>query len=241
MKTLLTLIIFFLSTAFSQVFSQGSGYALNFNGTSDYVHTNFSSSVNYSEFTFEAWVKIPHPGSVTYHPIFSIGASAASDIEVYVQRNTNRLIVTTNRSQAGFGFTGYVFPNDELIHLTVTVSSGVKQVYYNGILQTSVTSAGTQTAPNIIANPELTVGTTLNHTSGFTSTNTFCRGTIDEVRFWNKALTPTEIRTNMCQKLSGSEPNLVVYYRMDEGADNTCSGGEDVCDITGNGYHGTKF
>ena len=35
------------------------------------------------------------------------------------------------------------------------------------------------------------------------------------------------------------EPGLVGYWKLDEGEDNTCSGGEDACDSSGNGNHGT--
>ena len=51
---------------------------------------------------------------------------------------------------------------------------------------------------------------------------------------------------------SGSSPVLETYYQelasdqytvglwhMNEGSDNTCSGGQDACDRSGNGYHGT--
>lgn len=42
-------------------------------------------------------------------------------------------------------------------------------------------------------------------------------GKIDEFRIWNTIRTQTEIRTNMCRKLIGSESGLITYYRMDEG------------------------
>ncbi len=45
----------------------------------------------------------------------------------------------------------------------------------------------------------------------------------------------------MCRQLTGTETGLVGYWPMNEGEDNTCAGGEDVCDQSGNGNHGTKF
>ncbi len=51
---------------------------------------------------------------------------------------------------------------------------------------------------------------------------------------------------------SGSSPNLTTYYQelpadghtvglwhLDETSDNSCSGGEDACDLSGNGFHAT--
>ena len=40
-------------------------------------------------------------------------------------------------------------------------------------------------------------------------------GKIDDVRFWNVARSPEEIRNNMNSSLTGNEPGLVAYYPMD--------------------------
>ncbi len=69
-------------------------------------------------------------------------------------------------------------------------------------------------------------------------------GQIDEVRIWNVARTQAQIRDDMCQSIDNTHPqwaNLVGYWNMNEGTDNTCSGGQDVCDQSSNNNHGTKF
>lgn len=40
-------------------------------------------------------------------------------------------------------------------------------------------------------------------------------GKLDEVRFWNRALSEEEIRGHMCQVLEGSESGLLGYWRFD--------------------------
>ncbi len=60
-------------------------------------------------------------------------------------------------------------------------------------------------------------------------------GTIDEVRIWNYARSQTEIRRDMCRRLTGNEPGLVGYWRFDE-----CSG-NIAFDASGNGNHGTLY
>lgn len=42
------------------------------------------------------------------------------------------------------------------------------------------------------------------------------RGSVDELRIWNRALTGGEIRQNMAQPLTGREDNLMLYWRFDE-------------------------
>jgi predicted GH43/DUF377 family glycosyl hydrolase len=42
-------------------------------------------------------------------------------------------------------------------------------------------------------------------------------GMIDDVRLWNRALSPSEIRTTWKNPLEGNEPNLVAYWKFNEG------------------------
>ncbi len=57
-------------------------------------------------------------------------------------------------------------------------------------------------------------------------------GDMHDFRVWNKARTQAEIQNDMHHVLSGQEPGLVAYYRLDEG------GGTNVLDATGHGHHG---
>ncbi len=58
-------------------------------------------------------------------------------------------------------------------------------------------------------------------------------GNMDEVRIWNRPLTATEIAANYDKCLSGSEQNLLLYYRCNQ------PGGANVPDATSNGLTGT--
>ena len=50
-------------------------------------------------------------------------------------------------------------------------------------------------------------------------------GDIDDLRFWNRARTPQEIRDNLARPLLGNEPGLVAYYPLDG----------TTAEVTGNG------
>jgi hypothetical protein len=43
-------------------------------------------------------------------------------------------------------------------------------------------------------------------------------GLIDEVRVWNTARTQAQIQANMNRTLTGNEPGLVGYWRLDDGS-----------------------
>lgn len=50
------------------------------------------------------------------------------------------------------------------------------------------------------------------------------KGSLDEVKIWNRALTSAEITSTMSSENSGGEANLVAYYKFNQGtagADNS--------------------
>ncbi|MBD2460346.1 hypothetical protein H6G89_04745 [Oscillatoria sp. FACHB-1407] len=63
--------------------------------------------------------------------------------------------------------------------------------------------------------------------------NNAFQGKVDEIRFWDRALTPEFIRENRHQRLTGQEPGLIAYWRFDEAR------GTRIYDQTDNGCNGT--
>ena len=55
--------------------------------------------------------------------------------------------------------------------------------------------------------------------------NMFFVGALDEIRVWNVVRTPVEIEQTYMQPLSGAEPGLVGYYKLDEGGGDVSQGG----------------
>ena len=58
-------------------------------------------------------------------------------------------------------------------------------------------------------------------------------GYIDEVRIWSTAHTAAQLQSTMFQELAGTEPNLVGYWRFNDGS------GPSAADSSGNGNVGT--
>ena len=81
-------------------------------------------------------------------------------------------------------------------------------LYRNGVLLGGVAASGTISATNI----PFTIGKS--PLSGF---NFLYNGRIDEVSVWNKALTATEIQDMMTNELTGTEPNLKMYFKFNQG------------------------
>jgi hypothetical protein len=60
----------------------------------------------------------------------------------------------------------------------------------------------------------------------------FYQGEIDETRIWNITRTAEEIQDTMNRPLTGNEPGLVGYWKMDEGD------GQQVVDSSSGGIAG---
>jgi len=86
---------------------------------------------------------------------------------------------------------------------------------------------------NVIANTSITLGA---RSSG----NNPLNGTMDDIRFWNVALTQSQILSRMNLRLDGNETNLVRYYTFDHGKPSLDNAVLTVArDKTSNGADGT--
>ncbi|MDA9563907.1 LamG domain-containing protein [Flavobacteriales bacterium] len=237
MKQLILLIAttsFLAATALAQApfnlhDNTGAGNCLEFDGN-DHVSIPNDPILNFgtTDFSFELWMKIDP--NATFSTTYQLLCKKTNGVELYeVQVDIFRNII------CHFGFSPTSILSTTLVekdvwyHLAIVRESGIGKLYVNGVQEGSVASTQNITgASNVFL--------------GMDATGVeFLHGIIDEVRIWNIARTQTQIRDNMCRQLTGTETGLVGYWPMNEGADNTCAGGEDVCDQSGNNNHGTKF
>ncbi|MDP5102028.1 MAG: LamG domain-containing protein [Nonlabens sp.] len=86
-------------------------------------------------------------------------------------------------------------------------SSGTVALYVDGILDVRATPS---TTVNTGTTERFTIGRRIDNVNFFT-------GSIDEVRFWNRALNPNEINTNRTVELCPSTSGLTAYFQFDQG------------------------
>lgn len=105
-------------------------------------------------------------------------------------------------------------------------------LYLNGNLVGSSAASGTITSSAI----PFAIGKSL--LSGF---NFLYSGHIDEVSVWNKALSQSEIQTMMSNELLGTEANLKLYYKFNQGvpAGNNTSISSLITGLNSPAYDGT--
>ena len=226
MKTSFFLI--FIISVNMLLYSQGSGYALNFDGSNDYVYGHGADLTSISNnFTIEFWYNAsttitikPEQNGLSdisgttgngqryaVYPEHGGGScGVAGNSGAGISAGTNAIQVYEHRAcymPCLLSYSGGLIQSG-WNHVAVVYTNKQPRLYVNGVnAGTGLTSAQNNVFPSARLG-----GTAYGWYSG----------DIDEFRIWNTTRTQGEIRTNMCRRLTGAESGLVRYYRFDEGA-----------------------
>ncbi|KPA17887.1 Pentaxin, partial [Candidatus Magnetomorum sp. HK-1] len=200
----------------------GSGNALDFDGTDDYI--DLPDNVwFYNDFTVEAWVYYRSYG--TWDRLIDIGAGEASNNIIIALSNSSQYL--TFQIYNGNSGTEVISPEkvplNQWVHIAVTSSGSVGNIYINGRL----------VATNSSMNQAYNVSRSNAYIGKSNWSNPYGNFILDEFRIWDVARTQSQIRQNICQKLSGNETGLVLYFNFDT------SSGTTVFDLSGNDRHGS--
>jgi uncharacterized repeat protein (TIGR01451 family) len=171
------------------------GNALVFNGTNALVTIPNAASLQLTTgMTLEAWVN-PSVVTAAWRDVIYKGSNGADNY--YLEATT-----PTGAPGAGGAF-GEIYgtaalPVNTWTHLAVTYDRVTLRLYVNGVQVSSVAATG---AISTSTNP-LQIG-------GDSNYGQFFQGMIDEVRIYNRALTPTEIQADMTGQIS-PQPDLTL-------------------------------
>ena len=192
-----------------------SPFAVTFDGN-DYVETDLQLDKNarVRGVTMEAWV---YPTENRYGELITTDNDSGRNWGIY-QFSRGWMV-----SSKGSGWApGVLVDLNTWQHIAVVFEPGVGLHFYkNG---ESVAFREYLSAQPV--NNRVTIGRSLFEGVSW-------HGAIDEVRIWEGARTHAEIQDSMQRLLSGDEPDLLGYWRFDEG------NGDLAYDLSGNGHHGT--
>ncbi|MEM6345094.1 MAG: LamG-like jellyroll fold domain-containing protein [Bacteroidota bacterium] len=222
---LLSLGLLYLSLAFAQ--PPNTQNALHFDGVNDFIQTTFPGITGTAPRTIEAWIKTtananPNNGGVqqiiTDWGVFATGSRFTFNV---LWNNAIRLEVS------GSGLSGSIAVNDGLWHYVVGVydptASNQLSLYVDGVLDVS----GNIPTPINTALGNMRIGQRVDGARHFD-------GTIDEIRVWDIALSPSQVAANFNQALC-SLTGVVAYYKFDEGiAGGTNTGITNLPDLVAN-------
>ena len=193
-----------------------NGNSLAFDGVDDYVSvsgtSNATTLAGSQSFTVEAWV-YPTAWKTNYWegPIVDNTQSGDGNYALRVGDNGTVGFTIANGWNNETVISGQSLTLNSWSHLSGTYNHTTKvmSVYINGNLIASKTNNQWFNTP---VNPTgtLFIGATTNWARYFA-------GRIDELRIWNRVLTPAEIQAGMNAPLTGNESNLMAYYQFNQG------------------------
>jgi CubicO group peptidase (beta-lactamase class C family) len=200
--------------------------ALTFDGVNDVATVANRGSLSPAQITVEGWVR---PRSI---------AATNSQDRVISKGTSYELTVSSGDTGCASGTQGAVqwratiggndlricggdLTLNEWHHLAGTYDGAKFELYVDGARVASIARTGA-----------MTVNSTAVTFGNRSALDRPFDGTLDEVRIWNRALTQSEVQTYSDSTLTGTEPNLVAYYRFDE------TSGQLIDDSTANASDG---
>jgi uncharacterized cupredoxin-like copper-binding protein len=221
--------------------SQGTGYGtvkrftlnngLHFlNSGSTRVTITDNAAFDFSSgFTAEAWIKAD---VLSTRNVFSQYSSSDRAFSLFLL-SSGKFEYTANPSASGsseqyFTTTNTAIATGTWYHVAITYDGTIMRAFVNGV------AAGTESHTGTLFNSSQPIEI------GARNNAHFFDGTIDEVRFWNRALSVTEINDGMNAQVPNNANGLVAYYKMNQGTaegDNTSI--TTLTDSGPNSLHGT--
>ena len=191
--------------------------ALDFDGADDYVSLQQDPLPGTGPFTVEAWVYAR-----------DLSASAGNDMGVGVVRSTtgenigdfilgvkdDGSIRFSNWRSTGEDIDGRQVTSSGVIgpnswhHIAAVWDGTLNRIYVDGLEVAIVQSISTSL--NWLTGHEIGRAFTV-------SPDYFWNGQLDELRIWDVARGQSDIQSSQYVTLQGNEPNLVAYYRFDQG------------------------
>ena len=230
-------------------------YALDLDGTDDYVDTNsnsLDSSVWSGSFSISLWYKTPSSLSGKDGMFLTTGrfASGVSQVEFRAYQQTIYLwfspsISTSSPYNAYDGDTGNVLSTNTWYHICWTAdrpSSGAttSTLYLNGVSQTLSSNflSSIHNATSFSSGNDLILGARNGATTGAGSTSLHLDGIMDELAIFNTALSSSDVtaiyNSGSPDDLSSYSP--VAWYRM---GDNNGGTGTTITDQGSGGNDAT--
>jgi hypothetical protein len=166
------------------------GSALLFNGSSDSAAVAAAPAITSGRLSVSAWVKVASTSNAnTYQTLFECQTSATNSLfSLWINKSTGALGASSSFSGTTYTAASGVNLNDSLWHfITYTVDGSRINIYIDGTLSVSTSYSGTLDTP----------------AASMVIAKSLYNGTVDDLRIFNRALSPQEISSTYATQNSG--------------------------------------
>lgn len=207
------------------------GRAISFNGTNNYVSVPNSASLRLANgMTLEAWVNMT--GGQSWRTVILKERPSGMSYALYAQNSSNRPVgqIYVNAEQSAQG--SAAVPLNTWTHLATTYDGATQKLYVNGIQVISRAQTGS-----------IFLSTGLLKIGGNAIWGEWFRGVIDEVRIYNRALSTSEIQSDMNTPISAdvipptAPTNVVVTSRTETSISLSWTASTDNVRVAGYGLY----
>ncbi len=183
----------------------GPGNALRLNGSDEYAVLDEGDALKVDEFSIMTWVNASG-GRGQNRSIFSANEEANSEGFQLFASDGNRWTFSTGDESSWASVTGDTVLEDTWTHLAATFRNDSLRLYVNGNL------SGTQShGLNWPIDVSFLIGASSN-----SGAEDFWVGDLDEMSYWNKALSQSEILAHLAAKASPTDSNLLACWQFDQ-------------------------
>lgn len=204
-------------------FSQ-QGSALDFDGINDYVNCG---NILPTSYTKEAWIYVKSLNSL--NNIISGGDSDGLHAFWAPVSNSGKLSAGHNGDWYAVEDTVPLSINTwHHVAVTYDAATTIMKLYKDGELISTNNEVEPFKEGNMV------------RLGAFNDADNLIKGTMDEVRIWNRALSTSEIVNHMNCELPSSQTGLIAYYKFNQGIANANNASVTTLqDSSGNNYNGT--
>lgn len=183
-----------------------TGKSIQFDGVDDYVCVTHKPALNnMTDFTVFTWVKI---GDHDNDGIIDFGSAYQKNWWLHTTTSAEgkgiKAAIGTGNGAAATTFEFSEDTKDDWHHIAMVYKGGQLSLYVDGMLE-GMASGVLSAVPSLIS-----IGKQVNNTG-------FLDGSVDDIRIYNRAFTQTEIIQGKNLTASSQTPNLVAYWKFDEG------------------------
>ncbi|WP_431135326.1 choice-of-anchor D domain-containing protein [Psychroserpens mesophilus] len=167
--------------------------SIYFDGAVDYIDMEDALDLNPSEFTISAWIKRDAADSGTKSIVSKRNTAFTRGYDFRIL-DDNRVEIYWKNASDQVLTSSTAIPDEEWHHVAVTYSGSTTKIFIDGIEDSSDSRSAPVNTDESFYIAAAGKGTPVQH----------FRGNIDEVRVWNRMLTPSQLRFIMNQEIENN-------------------------------------